>query len=69
MRKTRLLKTGEKRKCCCSNPVTAIANLLGAVSGIYGLWMHDWIFIIAAILFFILGHAYIWAAKKEAKRY
>jgi hypothetical protein len=53
----------ERRVLEHANPVNCIAHIIASVVGIYGLWMHDWIWIIACIVIALIGHLYVWLKK------
>jgi len=40
------------------NPWTQLFHLLGLVGVIYGLWMHDWIYIVAGVLIVGISHIF-----------
>lgn len=50
----------ERRALEHANPVNAMAHVIAAILGIYGLWMHNWTLIIAFIVLSLLGHLYVW---------
>ncbi len=50
---------------CCKNPVSFITILLAMIAAVYGLWNHDWAFIIGAVVLKILGIAYFHATMKK----
>jgi len=48
------------------NPWNQLLHLIALIIGIYGLWNHDWLWIIIAIVVIILGH--IFPCKKGKKK-
>ena len=48
------------------NPWTQLFHLLGFIGVGYGLWMHDWIYIVAGIV--LLGIAHIFPCCKGKKK-
>lgn len=51
-----------------ANPVHFVLALLAAVGFVYGLWMHDWMWIGGAVVLSILGHAYSWLWRPRQTR-
>jgi hypothetical protein len=49
-----------------ANSVHFTLALLAAVGFVYGLWRHDWSWILASIALSLLGHVYCWTWKGEA---
>jgi len=47
------------------NPWNQLFHLLGGLAAIYGLWMHDWYWIIGAIVILIIGHSFPNKKKKK----
>ncbi len=50
----------ERRALEHAEPVNCIASVLGLASLVYGLWMHDWLFIGFAVLIGFIGHVVSW---------
>ena len=48
------------------NPWTKLFHLLGFIGIGYGLWMHDWIYLVAGIV--LLGIAHIFPCCKGKKK-
>lgn len=40
------------------NPLNQILHLAALVVGVYGLWNHDWVLIIVAVVVAIVGHMF-----------
>ena len=55
----------EKRWLEHANPVNFVLHVLGAISFIYGLWIHNWKFIIVGLLLHVIGHWYCRLIKQE----
>jgi len=53
----------EKKTLEHAHPVNLIAHILATVSGIYGLWMHNWTWIIVAVVLGLIGHLYVCLKK------
>ena len=53
----------EKFALALANPVSFISNLLGMLSVVYGLWMHDLVAVGGGIILFILGYLNVWFSK------
>lgn len=53
----------EKRSLEHANPVNLLAHIIAFVAGIYGLWFHNWTWIITALIIGFLGHLYCWLKK------
>ena len=53
-------------KCCDQHkkPVCFWLHVIGLVVGIYGLWMHNWTWIIVALVVMVLGHLFVMKKKK-----
>ncbi len=45
------------------NPVNCVLSLISFIILIYGLWMHDWTWIIIAAVLGFSGHLYCWLQK------
>ncbi len=45
------------------HPVNCIASIIALVFLIYGLWFHNWTWIIVAVVIGLLGHLYCWLKK------
>lgn len=43
-----------------ANPVNCAAHIAATAAFVWGLWAHELIWILAAILIAILGHLYVW---------
>jgi hypothetical protein len=43
-----------------ANPVRFSLGLVATAGFIYGLWMHEWLWIIGASALALLGHIYCW---------
>jgi len=50
------------------NPWTQLFHLLGLVGVIYGLWMHDWIYIVAGVLIVGISHIFPCCKNKKKKK-
>lgn len=50
----------EKRVLEHAHPFHLVMIVLGFVAIVYGLWIHDWFWIIFGIVFNALGHIYTW---------
>lgn len=46
-----------------ANPVNFIAHIIASIPLIYGLWMHDWTWLIVGIMIPLIGHLYVWLKK------
>ncbi|HEV8641959.1 MAG TPA: hypothetical protein VGV13_12740 [Methylomirabilota bacterium] len=53
----------ERRMLEHAHPVHLGLALLGGISGAYGLWTHDWRYIVAMALLGLIGHAYTWTRR------
>ena len=53
----------EKRILEHANPVHFPLAIVAQVSLIYGLWVHNWTYIIIAMVLGSIGHAYCWMQK------
>ena len=53
----------ERRILEHANPVHFPLAMIAQASLIYGLWVHNWAFIIAAAAFGFSGHLYCWLQK------
>ena len=47
------------------NPWTMLFHLFAFIAGIYGLWNHDWTWIIIAVVIAIIGH--LFPSKKKRR--
>jgi len=45
------------------NPVNCVLSFLAFVVIVYGLWTHDFLYIITGILLGLAGHIYCWFQK------
>lgn len=55
-------------KCCADKskrPVCLLFCVIGHIVAIYGLWVHSWIWIVVAVVVFILGYLFVMGPKKE----
>lgn len=50
----------ERRMLEHANPIHFAVSILATASGVYGLWTHDWTFIVATLLLGLIGHGYTW---------
>jgi hypothetical protein len=50
----------ERRMLEHANPVHFPVALAASIEFIYGLWTHDWLWIIGAAALALLGHVYCW---------
>jgi hypothetical protein len=48
-----------------ANPVHFPVSVAATVGFVYGLWAHDWFWIIGASALALLGHVYCWTRKRE----
>ncbi len=46
-----------------ANPVNFTAHIIASVPLIYGLWMHNWTWLIVGIMIPLIGHLYVWLKK------
>lgn len=53
----------EKRVLEHANPFHFPLATIAQVSLIYGLWIHNWIFILVAVVLGTIGHLYCWMQK------
>ncbi len=53
----------EKRNLEHANPVLLTLLFFAIIVGVYGVWMHDWTFILVAATIATIGHAYVWLVK------
>ena len=53
----------EKRCLEHANPVHIVLLSIGAIGIVYGLWMHDYTWIIGGLVLNGLGHIYCWIQK------
>jgi hypothetical protein len=53
----------ERRALEHANPVHLSLALIGLVLLIYGLWIHNWTWIIGGVILNFLGHLYCWLKK------
>ena len=58
----------ERRMLEHANPVHFRLALVATAGFIYGLWTHDWLWIIASSVLALLGHVYCWTRKSGEKR-
>jgi hypothetical protein len=55
----------ERRMLEHANPVNFAVALITTVGLVYGVWMHDWIWIIGSAVVALLGHIYCWIWRKN----
>ncbi len=53
----------EKRALEHAQPVHFVLVIAATVALVYGLWMHDWTWIIVGVILGFLGHVYCWVIK------
>jgi hypothetical protein len=53
----------ERRALEHANPVHLVLAKIGIVLLIYGLWTHNWMWIITGVILNFLGHLYCWLKK------
>jgi hypothetical protein len=58
----------ERRMLEHANPVHFPLALAATIGFVYGLWVHDWLWIIGAAALGLLGHVYCWT-RKNARIY
>lgn len=46
-----------------AHPVNLLFHIIAFVVGVYGLWLHNWAWIIVALAIGFLGHLYCWLKK------
>jgi hypothetical protein len=54
----------ERRMLEHANPVHFPLALMATIGFIYGLWMHDWFWILGASVVALLGHVYCWTRQQ-----
>ena len=59
----------ERRMLEHANPVHFPLALAATAGFIYGLWTHDWLWIIGSSALALLGHVYCWTRKSGEKRH
>jgi hypothetical protein len=57
----------ERRMLEHANPVHFPLALVATAGFIYGLWMHDWLWIISALAVALLGHLYCWTYQQDKR--
>lgn len=50
----------ERRILEHANPVHFILAMIALVGFVYGLWMHDWLWIGGSVILSLIGHVYCW---------
>ncbi len=50
----------ERRMLEHANPVHFLLAIIATVGFVYGLWVHDWLWIIGSSALALLGHVYCW---------
>ncbi len=55
----------ERRMLEHANPVHFALVLAATVGFVYGLWAHNWLWIIASSALALLGHVYCWTRKNR----
>ena len=58
----------ERRMLEHANPVHFPLALVATAGFVYGLWTHDWLWIIGSSVLALLGHVYCWTRKNGEKR-
>ena len=58
----------ERRMLEHANPVHLALGIAACVGFVYGLWTHDWPWIIGSAALALLGHVYCWTRKNEENR-
>jgi len=53
----------EKRMLEIANPVNSIAQAVSLIVLVYGLWMHDFKWIIVSVAVSLMGFLYAWLKK------
>lgn len=53
----------EKRVLEHTNSLNLVAHIIAFIVGAYGLWLHNWTWIIVALVIASLGHLYCWLKK------
>lgn len=53
----------ERRMLEHANPLHFALALIATVGFLYGLWFHEWIWIVGAAILALAGHAYCWFWK------
>jgi hypothetical protein len=53
----------ERRMLEHANPVNFSMSLAATAGFVYGLWMHDWFWIIGSSVAALFGHVYCWTRK------
>jgi hypothetical protein len=59
----------ERRMLEHAKPVHFPMALVATAGFIYGLWTHDWLWIIGSSALALLGHVYCWTRKNSEKRH
>jgi hypothetical protein len=59
----------ERRMLEHANPVHFPLALAATAGFVYGLWAHDWLWIIGSSALALLGHVYCWTRKSGEKRH
>jgi hypothetical protein len=58
----------ERRMLEHANPVHYPMALAATTGFVYGLWIHDWLWIIGSAALALLGHVYCWTRKNGERR-
>jgi hypothetical protein len=58
----------ERRTLEHANPVNIALTVVATLGLLYGLWTHDWLWIVGSALLGFLGHVYCWTRKNGEKR-
>jgi fatty acid desaturase len=53
----------EKRALEHGNPFHFLLGIIAVIVAVYGLWTHNWAWIVAALVLGFLGHLYCWLKK------
>jgi fatty acid desaturase len=53
----------EKRALEHGNPFHCLLTIIATIAAVYGLWTHNWVWIIASLVLGFLGHLYCWVKK------
>lgn len=58
----------ERRALEHANPVHLTLGIAAIIGFVYGLWTHDWLWIIGSSALALLGHVYCWTRKTGENR-
>lgn len=58
----------ERRMLEHANPVHFSLALIAVVGLVYGLWMHNWFWIVGSVILSLAGHVYCWVWKPRQPR-